>query len=102
MTHAEDWDRHLGKRVILIGTTQNQKLGAALSIDHRTVYVKGMDSWPPEFSNRMVRVIGILRQYDLPVAGQKDGAWSAGVAEPAKAYLMDKAKYDTEGCPPPE
>ncbi|HEX5033515.1 MAG TPA: hypothetical protein VFW62_03465 [bacterium] len=61
-----------------------------------------MSSWPQEFSDRIVRVTGILRKYDLPVATQKDGAWSAGVAEPGKAYLMDKAKYDTEGCPPPK
>ena len=91
---AEALAKEVGKKVTVEGLAQNAKLGALVLVDGESVYLKDKESWESEWLNQRVRVKGILRTFEPPVATQKNGEWSAGVSQPGRAYRLEKAKWE--------
>ena len=84
----------IGKKLSLTGLAENAKLGAVLMVNHEPIYLKDMSAWPEPDLHQIVRVTGILRQVQQPMATQEGGIWSAGVAAPGNAYQLEQ--YQTE------
>lgn len=72
----EDLKEFIGKRIILVGKTVDQKLGAVLILENgQQIYMSDMTSWPEGYyvhnnkkECKTVEVTGILiEQHDLPV-----------------------------------
>jgi len=87
-------DAQIGKFITLIGTAQNAKLGAAIVVEGEAIYLKGKDSWKPEILGQKVRVKGLFQEFSAPVAGQKNGEWSAGVSQDSRIYRLENFKWE--------
>jgi hypothetical protein len=70
----------LGQVVTVEGVPENAQLGALLMIGGaRTVWIDGLDEWPPELRSQIVQVTGkVIERSDLPVFVHQD-------AEPERA-----------------
>jgi len=54
----------IGKRVRVVGTAQNAKLGAVVEGERLVVYCEGLDSWPAAQVGKPVTVTGVLTRTD--------------------------------------
>jgi hypothetical protein len=65
----------LGQIVTVEGVPEDAKLGALLMIGGaRTVWIDGLDAWPPELRGKVVEVTGkVIERSDLPVFVHQDG-----------------------------
>jgi hypothetical protein len=80
----------LGQVVTVQGFPENAKLGAVLMIGGaRTVWIDGLDEWPPELRGQVLQVTGrVIERSDLPVSVHQDGERErAGIAVGAEADL---------------
>ena len=68
-------EARLGHVVTVEGIPEDAKLGALLMIGGaRTVWIDGLDAWPPELRGKVVEVTGkVIQRSDLPVFVHQDG-----------------------------
>lgn len=81
----------IGKEVVVSGTAINRKMGAELVSPDSSVWIEGIDEWPPEYAHKYVQVSGILAEdHALPVIVQKpDEPPAQGIALPPGADLQE-------------
>lgn len=70
----ENLNRLVGKKITLIGKSENEKIGATLKLSNKKrIYIENFHSWPNNYSfgnekSKTVKVTGILiERNDLPV-----------------------------------
>jgi len=73
MPWPQDWSKVVGQRVTVEGVAVNQKVGAALWGEGRTIFIDGVHSWPEGYyfggeQGRRLQVSGtVVERHDLPV-----------------------------------
>ncbi len=87
-------EKVIGQKVTLLGTAKDAKAGAVLlTTDEDVVYIKGLESWPPELVDQQVSVNGVLQKAKLipdPVIA-KNGGISSGAT--GKQLVLEQAEY---------
>ena len=97
-------DTKLGHVVTLEGLPEDAKLGAVLMIGGgQTVWIDGLDAWPPELRGKVVDVTGkVIERSDLPVFVHQDGEpEKAGIpvgpgtdlAQARRRFLLTEARW---------
>ena len=95
-TQPPGWEQQLGKKSSVVGIAQNAKLGPMVLMGPGPLYLQGQSEFKTELLGKTIRVTGILKKCSLPVATQRDGAWSAGVSGSDAAYCLEEAKWERE------
>lgn len=85
-------EKNLGRRVSVTGVAKDAKLGAVVWIDGDVVYIAGKESWEASLLDKKVRVKGVVRKFEPPVAKNENGARSAGVSEKEILYKLEQAE----------
>ena len=94
----------LGQVITVEGVPEDAKLGALLMIGGaRTVWIDGLDAWPPELRGKVVEVTGrVIERSDLPVFVHQDGEPErAGIpvgpgtdlAQARRRFLLTEARW---------
>jgi hypothetical protein len=97
-------EARLGHVVTVEGTPEDAKLGALLMIGgSQTVWIDGLDAWPPELRNKVLEVTGkVIQRSDLPVFVHQDGEPErAGIAvgpgtdleQARRRFLLAEARW---------
>lgn len=98
-------DMNVSQEVTIIGTAQNEKLGAVIIADANTFYIESISSWNTEAIGKLVEVTGTLAiRYDKPVFLESDLDTSertqgipvsnqSELQETSKAYYLKNATW---------
>lgn len=108
MPWPKDWSTHLGESVVLEGVGANAELGALLQEDGLSIWIEGLEAWPPEFEfaanrGKPIRVSGtVIKKDDLPVfVVRRDEPQRAGIPVQSEKdfqtanwrYLLEDAEW---------
>jgi len=97
-------EARLGHVVTVEGIPEDAKLGALLMIGgSRTVWIDGLDAWPPGLRGKVVEATGkVIQRADLPVFVHQDGEPErAGIAvgpgtdveQARRRFLLTEARW---------
>ena len=99
----------LGKKVEIVGTAVNTKLGAILITKDGSIWINGKENWPKGYyhggdNGKKLKVIGtVIEKYDLPVFIEKEGDLrKSGIPVPegtdlkeaSRRYLLKNAQWE--------
>ena len=81
--------KHVGKKIIIIGKSTNEKIGAAVTLSNdKRIYIEDFNSWPKNYylgerKSKTVKITGILiERNDLPVFIANDDELKQGMSVP--------------------
>jgi len=58
-----DIEKSIGQKITILGIAKDAKGGAVLLTSGKVaIYIKGLDSWPPELFNKQLKVTGMLKE----------------------------------------
>ncbi|UII76234.1 hypothetical protein LV716_00095 [Flagellimonas sp. HMM57] len=98
----------LGKKIEILGTAVNTKLGAMLVTEDGSIWINGKQEWPRGYyygddNGKKLKVTGtVIKKYDLPVVIQKEGELpksgipvpeGTDIKEASRRYLLKNAKW---------
>ncbi len=76
-----DIEKLIGQKITLKGIAKDAKGGAVILTSEKVpIYIKGLDSWPPELFDKQLEVTGVLNEEKFipdPVIDE-DGSISTG------------------------
>ena len=82
-------EKYVGKKIIIIGKSTNEKIGAAVTLSNdKRIYIEDFNSWPKNYylgesKSKTVKIKGILiERNDLPVFIANDDELKQGMSVP--------------------